>query len=346
MGLVALDGTFLRVNEKLCQILGYKRSELEGRTFASITHKEDQGNGLDLRGVLEATEGAAVSFEKRYIAKSGQVIWVRVTTTLTLTPDKKPLHFTSLFEDITDDKNFEKEISDQKIRVIAASKINGVGRMAAGMAHEINNPLTIVMGQASRIKKMAYDGKINSEQLFSMAEQIETMASRIADIISGLRSFAREGSDEPIVRTSLGQILNDALKFCRTRIILAGIDLRVQGPTQELFLNCRGVQLTQALLNIINNAKDALDGKKKGIIEVKIFSEARKIGYEIHDNGDGVSEDRLSFLFQPFFTTKPVGLGTGLGLSITKDIVEKYDGQISYSQSHLGGACFRIEFKC
>jgi PAS domain S-box-containing protein len=345
MAQVSLDGVFIRVNKKLAKMLGYDRSEIEGQGFNSLTHKSDHKIGLDMLLAMKANQEQAVSFEKRYIKKNGEIIWVRVTTAVVADNKQLPQHFISVLEDVTETINRERENSDQKIRMVAASKINGVGRMAAGMAHEINNPLTIVMGQASRLKKMATDSKLNPNTVFTMADQIESMASRIADIISGLRSFAREGSDEPILSTSLQQILNDSLKFCRAKILLSQINLKVDEGTKNVYINCRGVHLTQALLNVINNAKDAVEGKKNQIIEIKIFSDNKYSGFEVHDNGDGVREESIPLLFQPFFSTKPVGLGTGLGLSITKDLVEKYNGEISYQRSPLGGACFKITFK-
>lgn len=219
-----------------------------------------------------------------------------------------------------------------------------VGRLAAGISHEINNPLTIVMGQAHRMKKMAESGSVDAEKLSEMAGQIENMAQQIAEIIARLRSFAREGSDEPIARVSLSEVLKGALQFSRARILTSRIDLKVIESSADAFVKIRAVQVVQALLNLINNARDAVEGRKPAQILIQILVENGTVVIEIHDSGEGLAPEVEEQVFQPFFTTKPIGLGTGLGLSITKDIIEQFDGRISYVRSHLGGACFRVVF--
>lgn len=336
------DGKVISVNQNLCEVLGYSKAELIALNFDSIFKFDNQKTINEVFMPLISQEVSAISFEKLVFRKDGRQIWVRVISTSLLDENKKPKCFLSIVDEITNVKKIEKEVADKKIQMVAASKINSIRRIAAGVAHEINNPLTIVMGQASRLKKMAEEKKLNDVQVLNMSEQIESMALRIVEIVNGLRSFAREGSDEPIVSTSLKEILKKSLKFSRAKILTNRIELIVDERATDLTVKCRGVQVVQALFNVINNARDAVEGQKSARIEIKIITEEKMAGFEVHDNGPGVSEAAQRYLFQPFFTTKAVGLGSGLGLSITKDIVDKYDGEISYRRSHLGGACFKI----
>jgi C4-dicarboxylate-specific signal transduction histidine kinase len=147
-------------------------------------------------------------------------------------------------------------------------------------------------------------------------------------IVNGLRALARDGSSDPMKSIPLAQILDDTIPFCRGKITAANIDLEVQGIEANIYVCCRSVQLSQALLNLLNNAYDAVVNEKGGKIEVFTQKTRRRVEIRVRDNGPGVPEEIRQSLFQPFMSTKELGKGLGLGLSVSKDMIEANGGEL------------------
>lgn len=159
------------------------------------------------------------------------------------------------------------------------------------------------------------------------------MCLRVMKIIRGLRSFARSGEADPMEMTSLLAIIEDTLEFCRLKIRENGIDLRVSAIDQSLQLKCRPVQISQILLNLVNNAFDAVRGSKERWIEVDAVDTPDEILISVTDSGSGIPVDVRERLFRPFFTTKDSHQGTGLGLAISRRIAEDHGGDISLDEN-------------
>ncbi len=218
------------------------------------------------------------------------------------------------------------ELKAAQVKMIHSAKMTALGEMAGGISHEINNPLAVIDGEMSHLELLAKGNKIENKDIQKSAEGIHRMVTRISLIIKGLRAFAREGKHDPRELTSVRKIVQEVLSFCQVKFEKHGINLIVDDIPNNLLLECRSVQISQVLINMLNNAYDAVEGKKDPWIKLEVKLESDSAIFSVSDNGAGVNETIREKIMQPFFTTKDVGKGTGLGLSISKGIIESHGG--------------------
>ncbi len=231
-------------------------------------------------------------------------------------------------QDVSERVRAEKTILAQQVRAASASKMASLGEMAAGIAHEINNPLAIITGHVQQLKYMVETSDLEKSSMAELAEKIDLTALRISKIIRSLRFFARDGQEDPFEEASVREIVGDTLEFCRQRFLSHTIDLRVNEIPETLLLECRAVQIGQVLLNLLNNAHDAVELLSEKWIELSVEDLGSHINISIMDSGAGIESSIRSRILEPFFTTKDVGKGTGLGLSISKGIIESHHGKL------------------
>jgi PAS domain S-box-containing protein len=239
-----------------------------------------------------------------------------------------------------------KDLSERKKaeeRIIQVSKLSTLGEMAAGIAHEINNPLSVLSGFASLMKaQIENEGKIEASFVVMMADKMLMATERMSKIINGLRAFSRDSSVSDRKSTSFHKIIHETLVFCEARFKNSSVKLNLElGDDANLF--CNDIQISQVILNLLNNAFDAVNasGVDKGSITLRAAKQEQEISIEVEDNGAGISEELKDRILQPFFTTKEVGRGTGLGLSISIGIIEAHGGRLTI-KSLKHPTCFRI----
>lgn len=238
-------------------------------------------------------------------------------------------------QDLTDRKAAEA-------KMIQSSKMASLGEMSAGVSHEINNPLTIIQGSAFRALQnlgnlpLAVDRNIVDE-VGSDLHRITKNGDRIARIVRGLRAFSRTDEHEPFMPTQLASVADDVLNLASERLRTQMIDLTVD-VDPSITVDCRPVLLGQVLMNLLNNAFDALSESNRvsRAIKIKAIIEEDHVDTIIEDNGPGIPPILQNRILEPFFTTKDVGKGTGLGLSISKGIVESHSGQLLFESSDAG----------
>lgn len=223
-------------------------------------------------------------------------------------------------------------LEQQQGQLVASSKMASLGVMASGVAHEINNPLAIILASSSRLKRLAERQDLDKEQVLQTSEQIKATTQRIAKIVQGLRSFAREGSHDPMEVLSPVKFLQDSLALCEERIKTLGIKLEVALPEMLPLVRCRSVQVSQVILNLLNNAVDAIEGSEDPWIKVIVEFQDEWLRIRIRDSGKGIPKEVADKLMTPFFTTKAVGKGTGLGLSISFGILESQGGRLTLNR--------------
>jgi C4-dicarboxylate-specific signal transduction histidine kinase len=236
-------------------------------------------------------------------------------------------------EDITAQKLAEEKIKHQEAQMITTAKMSALGEMAAGIAHEINNPLAIISASAERLHFLVELEKLSPEKACELSRKITGTVGRIAKIISGLRSFARQGAKDQFNAVHVQTIVDDTLSFCQERLRHASIQLNVRIEPPDLAIMCRPAEISQVLLNLLNNAHDALHDQPVREIEIgaAIISDATEIW--VKDSGSGIPPEVRSKIMQPFFTTKDIGKGTGLGLSISSGIAAAHGGSLRLDES-------------
>jgi signal transduction histidine kinase len=228
-------------------------------------------------------------------------------------------------------KSAQIEVESQKAKAEYASRLASLGEMAAGIAHEINNPLSIISARAQFLTRIAEQGEFSSKAISDIKKYsigIVEMIDRIARIIRGLKTFAKDGMHEPAKTTSISTIIDDTVVFCESRFRSAGISFTVE-TEEQLFIEARAVQISQVLLNLLNNAFDACEGRSQPHVKVVARRDGNHVQIRVIDNGAGIPVHIREKIMQPFFTTKEVGKGTGLGLSISQGIIAAHQGKLT-----------------
>lgn len=235
----------------------------------------------------------------------------------------------------TKNQELEQELS-QKIEEIKtshnalslAAQMKELGEVAANVAHEINNPLSIIHGRSDVLIKSIDKNNISFEQLKDGLLKIKNTADRISKIIHGLKSFSRDGSRDPFEEIDLTQLINECSDLILHRLkkfeVTLKTDLRM---SSELKISCRSVQISQVIVNLINNSIDAIENFDEKWISLEVYENENHVQFKITDSGKGIPLDVQKKMFETFFTTKGVGKGTGLGLSISKKIIETHNGE-------------------
>jgi signal transduction histidine kinase len=224
--------------------------------------------------------------------------------------------------------------------VIQASKLASIGEFAAGVAHEINNPVNGIMNCADIVKRELPEDHPKRQ----FAELIRSEAERIAAIVRNLLAFARQEEREHFQPAHLSDIVETVLSLTRKKIAKSNVHLEVEVPEDLPEVPCRSEQLQQVLMNLIINALHALDERYRGMNPDKIlrisaepteYDDTAYLRLTVEDHGVGIADHHRERLFDPFFTTKGRDVGTGLGLSISNAIVRDHGGHITV-ESELG----------
>ena len=225
-----------------------------------------------------------------------------------------------------------RELDQQRMAMVNSSRLAALGEMSAGIAHEINNPLTVIEGKSTILLRL-----LKSSPEFENAEKhlkkISDMVYRISKIVAGLRAFSRDGSQELPSEFKVMKFFSDISDLCHSNLShkQVKIEFLIDDPQTKLF--AREVQLSQVLINMINNSSDAIKDLDQKWIRVECIQRNDKITIAVTDSGPGIPPEIQKKMLQPFFTTKEVGKGTGLGLSISIGIVEAHGGTLTYCQS-------------
>lgn len=325
------DGYFRRVNSAFVEILGYSAEELTSRPYLSFVHPEDQDKTIKEHQRL-AQGFSTLRFENRYVTKDGAYryfSWV-------VKPDPESGLLYAAIRDFTEQVRQQHE-------AMQVAQMTTLGEMASGVAHEINNPLAIVQGKMRQIDRAIQNETIEVDKIRSDIKKIVATTDRIVKIVKGLRSFSRDSSKDPFERTSIALLVGEVLDLNTERFKNHDVDLRVRVDS-DIVIQCRGGQISQILMNLINNAHDAVAGldTTEKWVEIYVHKTERSVLIEVTDSGLGIDDGIVEKMMQPFYTTKGVGKGTGLGLSISKGIAEEHNGTLKYD-ALLGHTRFVLE---
>jgi C4-dicarboxylate-specific signal transduction histidine kinase len=232
-------------------------------------------------------------------------------------------------------KTAERLLDDEKAKTIHASKLSTLGEMAGGIAHEINNPLAIIHGHAEILTRHLSKDIINTDKLKDVALKIQETTNRIEKIVKALRTYARDGSKSHFLPCDVRKTVNETLTLCTEKLKNRHIQLIYNPPAHPVMLNCQEVQISQVLLNLIQNAVDALEAQTtKKWIKLEILPVSNTCQIRVTDSGLGIPISLQDKILQPFFTTKDIGKGTGLGLSISSSIVRDHRGRFFYDKDN------------
>lgn len=227
----------------------------------------------------------------------------------------------------------EEMLKKQQERVASSARMSALGEMAGGVSHEINNPLGFILGYTEQVENLVSKDTVDKTRILSKTKIIKETCHRIANIIRGLKMMSRDGSKDPFEPVSLYKIVEDAKALCEMNLKKSDIEFRVEPIPENLFVNCREVQIGQVLLNLINNARDAIEKFPERWISLEVKEAGKFIEIAVTDCGNGIPKEIQDKVLDPFFTTKAAGTGTGLGLSISRAIALEHRGDLKLDKT-------------
>lgn len=239
---------------------------------------------------------------------------------------------TAVVRDISQRVQAEHELEQTRQTSIYSAKMAALGEMSGNIAHEVNNPLAAIRLRAERLRRMAESDRLDATAVAKAAREIDGTVQRIVRIAESLRSFARDVEHDPLRPESVLRIVQDTVDLCAERFHQHSIELRVAAIPEDLRVECRGVQISQVLLNLLSNAHDAVETEATRWVRISAepAADGAEVRIAVDDSGPGVPPALRARIMEPFFTTKEVGRGTGLGLSVSKGIAEAHGGHLTY----------------
>ncbi len=342
ISIASREGMIIRTNPEFQKMLGYTQDELMTE-FSNITHHEDVSSNLNL--FKEMTEGNRdfYKMKKRYIRKDGSIMWASLTVSAIRDENGVFKYNFAIVEDVSEKRRLEDQLRH-------VQKMEAIGQLAGGVAHDFNNILTAIIGYANLLKMKL---KGDDQQQVHHIKQILAISERGAGLTQSLLAFSRKQaiSLNPL---KLNQLIERIGRLI-PRLIGEEIEFRVSLSDREMTVMADSSQLEQVLMNLAGNARDAMpDG---GVLSIETQSLYLDTDYvkthgfgapgphaliTVTDTGEGIDEETKKKIFEPFFTTKDVGEGTGLGLSLVYGIIKQHEGYINV-YSELGqGTVFKI----
>jgi PAS domain S-box-containing protein len=360
-----LEGTVLFWNKGAENIFGYKADEMVGRQKIDTLYSDDETKRVTKElsaSLLKDREGK--SCEIKEITKNGRELCIHLTLSPRFDENGEIVGILGIGEDITERVQAEEALKNSQEKLYQAQKMDTLGTLVAGMAHEINNPINLIMYNISLFQKVWHDclpvlnqyggkepGKKyggltydfleeNSDRLLS---DMDMAANRVAKIVSDLKNFARQSNVVDKSSMQINTAVENALRLAQTSLRKSGVELEIDLANDLPFLKGNLQNIEQIILNLVINAVQAID-HDQGVVRIAtgFQNKDRRIFVSITDNGCGVAPDISDKLFDPFVTDKQAEGGTGLGLSVTYSLVNAHDGEIVFQSNKEKGTTFTV----
>ncbi|HOV74732.1 MAG TPA: PAS domain S-box protein [Candidatus Hydrogenedentes bacterium] len=326
-----VNGNILFFNHFAQEFFGYTEEEIIGRNVIGTILRPEDSDGRAheamIKGIGEHPEQYLCN-ENENCRKNGDIVWISWTNRPIRDENGRIKEILCIGNDITERVKAQRLIIEQQLLMLNAARLSALGTMASGIAHEINNPMAIISVGAEQLERSLDDPRLSNEYRANVTKTIVRNVKRVQHIVQGLRNLSRDGSSDAFVRESVATIVTETLEVCMARCRDAGITLTVSPIPNELHIECRSAQLGQVLLNLINNAYDAVKELPEKWIRLDVEDEGTTIRFAITDSGHGLGRDLQEMAFVPFFTTKQTIGGIGLGLSISRRMVENHHGDL------------------
>ena len=309
----------ISANQAYLEYFGKTAEQIKGIHLKDLIGLDNfERENLYIENVLS---GKAISFEKDIIDHQGRLKHT-LNSYIPNVENEKIEGFLAVITDITEIKRLETQM-------IESSRLSVLGEMAVGIAHEVNNPLTIINGKIKSLKRKLEKGELDIENHLKEFQRIEETVRRIAKIIIGLRSYSRNAYSDPFGKTKVLEVIQSTLVLCTERFKDNNIEIKLTcDPT--LIFECRATQISQILMNLLLNSFEAIEENKLKWVNLVVTDEDEFVKITYSDSGHGIPAHIASKMMNPFFTTKEIGKGTGLGLSTSQGIAEAHGGFLRY----------------
>ena len=328
-------GCILEANPALQAMVGRTADELRGTRWADITHPDDRDGSAVAFDTVAGSAAGHATVEQRYLRADGRVVWAQVTVSPIHGDDGKPRYVLVMVEDVTNRRDAEAALVESQRQLVQAQKMEAIGQLAGGVAHDFNNMLTAIRGNADLLLLDTPGADPRRVEL----EEIRRAADRSAELTRQLLAFSRQQMLQPRVLD-----LNESVAAMERMLRrLIGEDVELATSLEPALGRVRADpgQVEQVLLNLAVNARDAMpEGGTLRIHTRNVHVDAgdprledggepgRFVHLAVHDNGTGMDDETVARIWEPFFTTKEQGKGTGLGLSTVYGIVRQSGGML------------------
>lgn len=336
-------GEITDYNRKALEILGLSADQLLGRTSADPNWQSIKANGQPFPGeehpAMQCLKLGKPVLGTKMGIKSGsnEMRWISINASPIFgTESSTPTGAVATFTDIT-------ELQSAQETLVENARLVALAEMASGVAHEINNPLSIIVGSHSILSKTLDKLSIKNDDIDRHLGKIKDTTFRISKIVRGLQTFSRDASLEKNSDISFGEVLEDTLSICAERFKKAQVEIKIE-IQERISLHANFIKLGQVLLNLLTNSFDAISNHPEKWIKISTSVENEITKIKFVDSGTGIQSEVVKKMFLPFYTTKPIGKGTGLGLSISKGVIEDMGGKFYYLPNQKN-TTFIIELK-
>ena len=344
MAQIAPDGSFLRVNNKWCELTGYHENEILIRNFSDLTTNEDKERDLEIFSDLGADKRTNATVEKRLLRKDGAMLWVKFTASVVKTATGEVRYYIGLIENISAIKSAEMERSRLEQQLMRSHKLEAIGRLAGNVAHDFNNMLVPIVGYGELILSQTPGNDPRHDMVIAICKAAE----KAREVTRRLLVFSRKQAVDKVVVD-----INEMLKGFERMIRMTfreEVEFCLKCASTRLWVLADSAQMEQLLVNLAVNAQEAMPRGGKIDISVDGPVPCSDLGLEagnfvcinFRDTGIGIDADTLEHLFEPFFTTKQGEKRTGLGLATVYGIVKQHSGHISVDTEVGKGTTFRI----
>lgn len=343
MVVVDSAGRIIFVNARTESLFCYRREQMLGQTVEMLVpDRFREGHDGHRKSFTAASRVREMGAGVQLYGQRNDGTEFPVDISLSPLATKEGMLVLTAIRDVSARIAMQAQLDASRVQIISSARLSALGMMAGSVAHEINNPLGIIHAYASNLLERAGEGDLSPSDVRRACSRIVETTERIASIVKSLRHVVREGSGDPFLPASVKEIIERTLELCSERFRIHCVKLIVPNVDAGLRVRCREVQIAQVLLNLLQNAFDAVlgfDGDKWISVEVEFHEQ--NILLAVIDNGPGIPHELRDRIMEPFFTTKPVGKGVGLGLSISRSIAEDHGGDLCYEKRN-GHTCFSL----
>lgn len=319
------------ISDNALHLVSGKASILEGQSLAKVLHKALAGQEQEhLKKITgQMISSPTFSTMERIADDEHGERWIEIRSCLLKLGDEgKANHLILTLIDLTQKIKDQKTIAAQQEEVARFGRFATMGEVAAGIAHEINTPLNVITVKTDFIRKLAELEKLNKEKAVKASLDIDQMAKNISSIVMGLKSMVRKDSAKS-ERANMNQLVRDTLKVCEYRLNRFGVACSILLPPHDVIFDCHAVQISQILINLVNNSIDAIGHRtSEKWLTVELKETKSHIRLIVTDCGNGIDKGLAEKIMTPFFTTKTNGQGTGIGLSLSRTIARNHGGDL------------------
>jgi len=346
VALTDLNGRFIATNPVYQKMLGYTEDALQQLTFLDITHEEDIEHHRSLIGDLLDGKRHQFQIEKQYRRKDGQTVWVRNNVSIVPGTDRMPRFLMALSEDITQRKLSEEALAKARSELAKMAGITSLGVLAASIAHEVNQPLSGIITNASTCLRMLSADPPNIDGARETARRTIRDGNRASDVITRLRTLYSKKEPSP-ESMDLNEAAREMTTLLLTEIQQSGVLLRHELAGDLPRIVGDRIQLQQVILNLLRNAADAMSTVNDRPRELLIRTQrdqGNQVRLSVKDSGVGFTPQVAGKIFEAFYTTKSEGMG--IGLSVSRSIIEAHHGRLWATPNDGPGCTFSFVIPC